>query len=84
MTLLFAALLVHGFIPGPRLISDTPQVLYAAGAGLFATTAMLAIIGWPLCRTLYKVVTLDRTLILVGSLALCMLGVWSINSSTLM
>ena len=43
---------------------------------------MLAIMGWPLCMILYKVVTLDRTIIILGAVTLCMLGVWTINSST--
>jgi len=81
MVLLFAALLMHGFIPGPMLISQAPNLLYAAGAGLFATTFMLAIMGWPLCMVLYKVLTIDRTVIIIGSLALCMIGVWTINNS---
>ena len=82
MVLLFAAMLMHGFFPGPMLIKQAPQLLYAAGAGLWATTFMLAIIGWPLCMILYKIVTIDRTIVLLGALALCMLGVWTINSSS--
>jgi len=64
------------------LITQSPEMLYAAGAGLFATTAMLALMGWPLCMILYKIVTIDRTAIIVGALALCMLGVWTINNSS--
>jgi putative tricarboxylic transport membrane protein len=82
MVLLFAAMLMHGFIPGPMLIKQAPQLLYAAGAGLWATTAMLVIIGWPICMVLYKIVTIDRTTIIIGALALCMLGVWTINNSS--
>ena len=83
MVLLFAALSMHGFIPGPQLIEQAPEMLYAGGAALIATTIMLAIIGWPLCMVLYKVVTLDRTSILVGAMGLCMLGTWTINRSML-
>jgi len=81
MVILFAALLVHGFMPGPALINHAPQLLYAAGAGLFITTGMLAIMGWPLCMFLYRILTIDRTVIIIGALALCMLGVWTINNS---
>jgi len=82
MVLLFAALIMHGFYPGPMLITQAPQLFYSAGAGLWATTFMLALMGWPLCMILYKIVTLDRTAIIVGALGLCMLGVWTINGST--
>jgi len=79
MVFLFAAMLMHGFYPGPKLMEEAPQMLYAAGAGLWATTFMLALLGWPLCKILYKVVTLDRTSIILGALALCMIGVWTVN-----
>jgi putative tricarboxylic transport membrane protein len=82
MVILFAALLMNGFVPGPMLIQHSPQLLYSAwGPGLLAPTIMLAIIGWPICRMLLKVVVLDRQLILGGSLALCMIGVFSLNRS---
>jgi putative tricarboxylic transport membrane protein len=82
MVLLFAAILTHGFYPGPQLVSQNPELLYAGGAGLFVTTFYLALIGWPLCMMLYKIVTLDRTVIIIGALALCILGVWTINNSS--
>jgi putative tricarboxylic transport membrane protein len=82
MVYLFAALLMNGFMPGPLLIKKAPELLYASwGPGLLAPTIMLAITGWPMCRLLLKVVTLDRQLILSGALALCMVGVFSLNSS---
>jgi putative tricarboxylic transport membrane protein len=82
MVFLFAAMLMNGFIPGPMLIEQAPQLLYASwGPGLFAPTIFLLLIGWPICRVLLKVVTIDRTLVLVGALGLCMIGVFSLNTS---
>jgi putative tricarboxylic transport membrane protein len=82
MIFLFAALIMNGFVPGPMLIEKAPELLYASwGPGLLAPTIMLAITGWPMCMVLLKVVTLDRQLIILGALALCMIGVFSINSS---
>ena len=82
MVLLFAALIMHGFYPGPMLVTQAPQLFYSAGAGLWTTTFMLALMGWPLCMVLYRVLTVDRTLILVSALGLCIIGVWTINGST--
>jgi len=82
MVFLFAAMLMNGFIPGPMLIKQAPQLLYASwGPGLFAPTIMMIVIGWPICRVLLKVVTIDRTLVLVGALGLCMIGVFSLNNN---
>lgn len=81
MVVLLGALLMHGFIPGPLLIAKAPQLLYASVAGLLIATTMLALIGWWIARGLLVVVTLDRSLIMVGALALSMIGVFSINRS---
>jgi putative tricarboxylic transport membrane protein len=84
MVFLFAAMLMNGFIPGPLLIQQAPQLLYAAwGPGLLAPTIMLAILGWPMCMVLLKVVTLNRTMILTSALILCMVGVFTLNRSGL-
>jgi putative tricarboxylic transport membrane protein len=84
MVFLLAAMLMNGFVPGPMLIEQSPQLLYAAwGPGLLAPTIMLAILGWPMCRMLLKVVTLDRTMVLTSALILCMIGVYTLNRSAL-
>ena len=82
MVLLFGAMMMHGFMPGPMLIKENPQLFYASGAGLIASTLMLMAMGWFICGALLKVVTLDRQLILSSALALCMLGVYTLNRSS--
>ena len=55
--------------------------LIATGVGLLGATFILAIIGWPICGMLLKVVSIDRTLVLGTALALCMLGIFTLNRS---
>jgi len=82
MVFLFAAMLMNGFIPGPMLIKQAPQLLYASwGPGLFLPTIYMLLIGWPICRVLLKVVTIDRTLVLMGALGLCMIGTFSLENN---
>ena len=81
MVLLLAALLIHGFVPGPLLIKTAPKLLYAAVYGLLSITLIMAVLGWPVQFYLLKTVTLDRSLILIGSVALCIVGVFSLNRS---
>jgi putative tricarboxylic transport membrane protein len=81
MVVLLGALLMHGFIPGPLLLTEAPELLYAAVAGLLCATAMLGLIGWWVARSLLVVVTFDRALILVGALSLATLGVFSVNGA---
>jgi putative tricarboxylic transport membrane protein len=81
MVVLLGALLMHGFIPGPLLIIEAPELLYASVTGLLVATIMLAIIGWGIARILLRLVTFDRSLVLVGALILTMVGTYSIDRS---
>jgi putative tricarboxylic transport membrane protein len=81
MVLLLAALTVHGLVPGPLLIRETPEMLYAATSALFGGVLVLALIGWPLARLMMKVVLLDRSVILVMAMLLSMVGVYALRNS---
>ena len=82
MVVLLGALLMHGFIPGPLLIKEAPQLLQASVAGLLAATVMLAVVGWFIARVLLKLVTFDRALVLIGALGITMLGAYAAERST--
>jgi putative tricarboxylic transport membrane protein len=81
MVLLLAALTVHGLIPGPLLIKETPEMLYASTAGLLGGVVVLAIVGWPLARMMLRIVQLDRSVVLVMALLLSMVGVYALRNS---
>jgi len=81
MVFLFGAMLMKGIVPGPQMLAKTPELLYACGAGCFAATFMLAIIGWPMSLSMLKLINLDRQLIFIGALGLCIVGVFSLNNS---
>jgi putative tricarboxylic transport membrane protein len=81
MVLLLAALTLHGLVPGPLLITESPEMLQAAVAGLLGATLLLVIIGWRISSLLLKVVTVDRRLVLAFSIALMIIGVFSLRQS---
>ena len=81
MVILLGALLIHGFVPGPLLIKESPELLHASVAGLLLATIVLALIGWPIARGLLMLIRLDRQLVLVGALALTMIGTFTLNRS---
>ncbi|MCW2700967.1 MAG: hypothetical protein JWQ45_2502 [Blastococcus sp.] len=81
MVLLLAALTVHGLVPGPLLIRETPEMLYAATSALFGGTLVLVVVGWPLARMMLKVVLLDRSVVLIMALLLSMVGVYALRNS---
>ena len=83
MVILLGALLIHGFVPGPMMIREAPELLHACVAGLLGSTVALALIGWPIGKALVYPRRLDRTFVLVGALGLTMVGTYTINRSVL-
>jgi len=81
MVLLLAALTIHGLVPGPLLIQESPEMLQAAVAGLLGATLLLVLIGWKISSLLLAVVTIDRRLVLTFSTGLMIIGVFSLRGS---
>lgn len=81
MVLILAALTLHGLVPGPLLIDESPELLHGAVAGLLGAAVFLAIIGWPMAKAAARLATVDRSVILVIALALTVIGVYSIDQS---
>ncbi len=80
MVLLLSALTVQGFVPGPLMVSKAPDLLYAAIAGMLAATVILAATGWFMSSLMLKVVSVNRSAVMVLSLATVILGVFSLNT----
>jgi putative tricarboxylic transport membrane protein len=79
--LVLAALLIHGIVPGPLMLRQTPEMLYAAVAGLLGATVVLVIIGWPIAKLMARLVSLDRSAVTTAVLVLILVGVYSLNQS---
>jgi putative tricarboxylic transport membrane protein len=80
MVLLLAALTVQGFVPGPLMVANAPELLYAAIAGLLASTLLLLATGWGMARAMLRAVQLNRQFVLVLSLAMIVIGVYAMNT----
>jgi putative tricarboxylic transport membrane protein len=83
MVLLLAALTVQGFVPGPLMVKNTPELLFAAIAGLMAATIFLLLTGWGMARMMLKAVQLDRQVVLVLAIAMTLIGIYAINTKIL-
>jgi putative tricarboxylic transport membrane protein len=80
MVLLLAALSVQGFVPGPLMVKNAPELLFAAIAGLLAATIFLFLTGWGMARLMLKAVQLDRQVVIVLAIAMTLIGIYSINT----
>ena len=79
MVLLLTALTVHGFTPGPRMLVTSPDLLYAAIAGMFAAVIFLVFTGWSMATLMMRAVAMDRGVVIAVSLVFVSVGIFSLN-----
>ncbi len=79
MVLLLAALTLNGFIPGPNLVAESPQLFFAVIAGLLGSSLFLILTGWAFARLLLRLLTVNRSVVIILSLATVVLGVYSLS-----
>jgi putative tricarboxylic transport membrane protein len=77
--LLLAALSIQGFVPGPQLVQNQPEMVAAAVAGMFAGSILILLTGWWQCKLVLRAVGINRAAVIVFSLALVILGVFALS-----
>ncbi len=80
MVLLLAALTIHGFVPGPNMIRQTPDLFYAAIGGMLAATIILTFTGWHLGLAMLRFVNINRSIVIIVSIGTVLIGVYSLSS----
>jgi putative tricarboxylic transport membrane protein len=81
MVLVLGALMLQGFVPGPMLMQESPELLYATVAGLLGASLMLFAFGWQISKLMLKVISLDRRIVLPLVFVLTHVGVYALRRS---
>ena len=81
MALILGALLIHGIIPGPLLISKQPELFWGTIGSMYLGNAMLLVLNLPLIGLWVKVLKVPHQILFPLILLFCLLGVYSINNS---
>lgn len=79
MVLLMGALMLQGFVPGPRLITEAPELLHATAAGLIGGALFILFFGWSIGRLMLLVTRLDRQIVFPVAFLVVLVGVYSIR-----
>lgn len=81
LALMFGALMVHNVTPGPRLISEHPDVFWGVIASMFIGNLVLLALNLPLIRVFVLLLRLRSSLMapLIIIVAIC--GVYSVQRS---
>ncbi|MCG8543131.1 MAG: tripartite tricarboxylate transporter permease [Alphaproteobacteria bacterium] len=78
---ILAALIMHGFRPGPALIRETPEFLYAIFGAMLMANFMFFVIGLGGAKIFSRVTLIPRTFLWPTVLVFSVVGTYSLNQS---
>ena len=83
MALMIGALMVHGITPGPRVMTDRPELFWGVIASMWIANLMLVVLNLPLVGIWVRLVRVPYRLMFVAIVAFCCVGTYTINSNVI-
>ncbi len=81
MALMIGALMVHGIAPGPRVMTDRPDLFWGLIASMWIGNLMLVILNLPLVGIWVRLVQIPYRLLFPAIVAFCCVGAYAINQN---
>ncbi|MGB9700978.1 MAG: tripartite tricarboxylate transporter permease [Thermodesulfobacteriota bacterium] len=81
MALMIGAMMIQGIIPGPKVISDKPELFWGLIASMWIGNAMLVILNLPLIGIWIKLLTVPYRFLYPSILVFMAIGVYSLSNS---
>jgi putative tricarboxylic transport membrane protein len=79
MAIMVGAMTLHGIVPGPTVLTRTPDLFWGLIASMWIGNLMLLVINLPLVGLWVKFLQVPYRLMFVGIVIFCAIGVYSIN-----
>ncbi len=79
--IILAALIMHGFRPGPYLMNQTPHFIYAIFGAMLMANFMFLAIGLAGAKVFSRITLIPRTLLWPSVFVFSMIGAYSFSSS---
>jgi putative tricarboxylic transport membrane protein len=80
MALMVGAMTIHGIIPGPQVMTKTPELFWGMIASMWIGNLMLLIINLPLIGIWVKLLKVPYRLMFPAILLFCCIGIYSVNN----
>src|SRR5450756_3217371 len=80
MALILGALIIHGIVPGPQLISEHPDIFWGLIASFWIGNIMLVILNVPMIGLWVKLLTIPYKYLYPSALFFVCIGVYSTNN----
>ena len=81
MALLLGALMIHGVTPGPRMITQRPDIFWGVIASMYLGNAMLVVLNLPLVGLWVKILKIPYRILMPLILLFCLIGAYSLNNN---
>ncbi|ADZ70903.1 tripartite tricarboxylate transporter permease [Polymorphum gilvum] len=81
VAIMLGALIIHGIVPGPRLVVDQPELFWGLTVSFFIGNVMLLILNLPLIGLWVRILSIPYGLLYPAILVFICIGVYSINNS---
>jgi putative tricarboxylic transport membrane protein len=79
MAIMVGAMTLHGIVPGPTVLTRTPELFWGLVASMWIGNLMLLVINLPLVGLWVRLLKVPYRLMFVGIMIFCCIGVYSIN-----
>ncbi len=83
MALLVGAMSIFGVVPGPRIVTEQPQLFWGLVVSMWIGNAMLLVINLPLIGLWVQMLRIPYRLLHPAILLFCCIGVYALNGSAL-
>ena len=80
MALMVGAMTIHGIIPGPQVMTKSPDLFWGMVASMWIGNAMLLIINLPLIGIWVRLLNVPYRLMFATILLFCAIGIYSVNN----
>ena len=81
MAMMIGALMIHGISPGPRVMTERPELFWGLIASMWIGNLMLVILNLPLIGMWVKLLRIPYRLLFPSIIAFCCIGTYTINSN---
>jgi putative tricarboxylic transport membrane protein len=83
MAMVLGALMLHGLTPGPNLIKEKSDLFWTVIASMYIGNFMLIVLNLPLVNVFVNILRVPQRILMPVIVLVCMVGVYSVNASTL-
>jgi TctA family transporter len=81
MAMMIGALMIHGIAPGPRVMTERPELFWGLVASMWVGNLMLVILNLPLVGVWVRFLRIPYRMLFPAIVGFCCIGTYTINSN---